>query len=304
MYLNKEYMNGKSCIPAEELPGYLSSIQKEWDKKPTCGPKTNVERFLANGVEFFPDRLIIPRVITEADDTEAIQTALMVGIETNHSMGIRTIADRPIFSGAKLPWDLGIDTADKAQTFLQTTLPTWRTDAALNNYHIGQLILMSNPPEIGTKEERPNQFVFRLSWDVFSSLNCLESNSLLEMTIGTNRLRALDRRMEQGDDQVVRFQSFYRQTGFLGSTDLAIGSAYQGNPKYIDTIMSVLNTLENQIEDPIVQLLRRLDFFADLGLNIVEFQGYVDEKTNRRNMYIYGLRGTNDDTQTGLRPCK
>lgn len=23
-------------------------------------------------------------------------------------MGIRTIADRPIFSGAKLPWDLGI----------------------------------------------------------------------------------------------------------------------------------------------------------------------------------------------------
>jgi len=121
------------------------------------------------------------------------------------------------------------------------------------------------------------------------------------MTIGTNRLRELDRRMEQGDDHVVRFQSFYQPTGFLDRTDLKIGSAYQGDPKHTDTIMSVLNTLENQIKDTTVQLLRRLDFFAGLGLNIVEFQGYVDEKTNNKNMYIYGLRGTNDDTRTGLR---
>ncbi|HCM82483.1 MAG: hypothetical protein UV63_C0019G0003 [Microgenomates group bacterium GW2011_GWC1_43_11] len=180
MYLNKERVNGNNCIPAEELPGYLLSAQGEWDKKPVYGPKANVERFLTSGAEFFPDKLIIPRVIVAADDTETIESILMNGIETNHSMGIRTIADRPIFSGAKPQWDLGIDTTDKAQNFLQTTLPAWRMDAALNNYHIGQLILMSNPPQIGTKEEHLNQFVFRLSWDCFNSLNCLESCSLMK----------------------------------------------------------------------------------------------------------------------------
>jgi hypothetical protein len=318
-------LNG--CVNAEELPDFFLQKKKEWTKTP-CGPKAEVERFLESGVGFFPDRLVILRSIVCADEVDTIEKKLYEGVINNYSMGIRVVADRPIFSGTKLNWDLEIDTNDKINNFLHNTLPRWQTDAALDNYRIVQLILMNNPPNAGTKVERPNQFVFRIRWDDFSSLNSLASQLLLEMVIGTNRLRELDRRMEDGSKNVIRYECLYKPTRFLEKTELQVGSSYlkdgpskqeNGNltingpltqikldgvdETSAKTILAVLSQINNLITDPNVQFLKRLEFFAGLGLNIVEFQGYIDE-TGTRKMYIYGLRGNNDDTKTGLQPNK
>jgi len=311
------------CVDIGELADNLFFLERKWSET-SCGPKAKVDRFFIPGTGFFPDKLVILRSILAIDNTEGIEKNLFEGLSQGASMGVRSISDRPIFSGAKLDWDLEIDSPEKVRIFLDKTLPKWKNNARANNYKISQLIIMNNPPEIGTKDEHANQFVLRARWDSFNLLNNLGSQLLVEMTIGTNRLRELDKRMEKGEGDIIRYQCLYRQTGFLEQTELQVGSSYventssEPNRNFITskpissldlskinlgdarTIQSVLFQLDALIKDQTIRLLKRLDFFASIGLNIVEFQGYIDSKTGLRKMFIYGLRGRCDETMTGL----
>ena len=100
-------------------------------------------------------------------------------------------------------------------------------------------------------------------------------------------------------NSVIRYQCLYRETGFLESTELQIGKNIV-NSTDTNTIFSVISQLNSLIKDPEIQFIKRLSFFSGLGLNIVEFQGYTHEKTGAIKMLIYGLRGVNDETLTGL----
>jgi len=123
----------------------------------------------------------------------------------------------------------------------------------------------------------------------------------MEMATGTNKLRELDQKMENGNNNIARYQCLYRVTGFLEKTELQIGNNII-NPMNVNMISSVVSQLNSLIKDPEIQFLKRLDFFAGLGLSIVEFQGYFYERTGVTKMLIYGFRGTNDETMTGLCP--
>jgi len=287
-------------ISPEELHSYLSVMNNEWART-QLGPKAKVESFLVPGAGFFPDRLVVPRSIVSADTIDIIRKKLYEGVSHGYSMGIRTVANRPIFGGGKLDWDLQIDTRNKVSNFLKNTLPKWQVNASLNNYKITQLILMDNLPEMGTKNKRSHQFVFRVAWDNYNSLYSLGSRLLMEMTTGTNKLRELDQKMENGNDNIIRYQCLYRVTGFLEKTELQIGNNIT-DPMDTKIVLSVVSQLNSLIKDPGIQFLKRLDFFASLGLNIVEFQGYFYERTGVTKMLIYGLRGTNDETNTGSCP--
>lgn len=286
------------CISTEELHLYLEDMGSEWTKT-SLDPKVKVERFLLPGAGFFPDRLVIPRSITSINDIDVVERNLYEGVKHGYSMGIRSVADRPIFGGGKLDWVLQIDTDNKVNDFLINTLPKWKVNADSNNYKIDQLILMNNLPEIGTINERPNQFVFRVAWNNCNSLSSLKSELLMEMAMGTSRLRVLDQKMEESNCNTIRYQCLYRETGFLEKTELKIGKNIV-SPTDTNTIFSVISQLNCLITDPEVELIKRLDFFAELGLNTVEFQGYSSEDNTETKMLIYGLRGVNDETLTGL----
>lgn len=285
-------------VSVEELRPYLSSINEEWIKTP-CNPKTRVEKFLLPGAGFFPDNLIIPRSIVSASDTNIIGRNLYEGIEGNYSMGIRSVADRPIFGGGKLNWDLEIDTNEKVADFLKNTLPAWKASALSNNYKIEQLIIMNNPREIGTRIEHSHQFVARVAWSNYSSLRPLGPQLIMEMAMGTNNLRVLDRKMEIEKGATIRYTCKYKETGYLEQAGLQIGGEVPDSA-IKDIILPVISQITDLIKDPNVRFLDRLEFFAGVGLDMVEFQGFIDKKTGLVKMFIYGLRGNNDETVTGL----
>jgi len=110
--------------------------------------------------------------------------------------------------------------------------------------------------------------------------------------------------MEERPDTIVRYESFYMPTGVVNRRGLSIGDAYKNYPEDMGTIMHVVNFVNGLMKDPKIQLRRRMDFFAGLGLHILEFQGYTDEYTGKNHIYIYGLRGDKDETATGLRQSK
>ncbi len=315
------------CLPVEDLSEFNSLNLRQWETQ--AGPKTFVERFLIEGVGFFPDKMIIPRSIVEVTDIPRIKQLLEEGIDQKYSMGVRTISEKPTLFGNKLPWDMEINTPEKINMFISATLPLWQDYSKNNGLTINQLIIMKNLPEIGTKHSDKNQFVARLRWDSMSD----RSNELtpyqltLEMVSGTNQLRGLDTCME--DTQVnqsvlFRYQAKYSPTRyFLGGT-VTIGTKYfielQTEAKkilienqfmlpdsvratlrseelpYIDTLLTFLR---EAAVDPNIQLLERFEFFSSIGLSAVEIQGYTN-KADKNYARIYGLRGHKDETKTGL----
>jgi len=287
------------CVSIEELDSYLLAINCEWCRT-NYGPKASVERFLIPGAGFLPDRIVIPRSIIGINDIEVIQKKLYEGIESGYSMGIRTIADKAIFGGGKLDWVLQIDSEEKADNFLEETLTKWQINARKNNYNISQLVLMNNLPEIGTTYEQPNQFVLRVAWNNCGYSISLRSQLLIEMALETNNLRKLDQKMEEGDCNTVRYQCIYKETGFLDYVDTQIGKNIT-DLKHIKTVHSAISQLNFLIKDPEIQFIKRLDFFSRIGLNTIEFQGCIFEGLEPIEMLVYGLRGTNDETLTGLK---
>jgi len=311
-----------SHVDPYELPLYISAIQKEWETIP-CGPKGEIERFLERGAGFFPDRLLIPRMIVQTNEIESIRNGLVEGVTQNASMGVRAIADRKLFGGEKLPWDMEITTIEKVNNFIKETLPQWKYAALKNRYTISQLILMYNPPEIGTKATLTNQFVARVQKDdiipPWSKINnavtneILWSRVLMEMVTGTNMLRDMDRFLNESNTDVLRVQYSYGPTGVLKNHSTQIGlekfeketmsSIHLPNisGEHKDLTPSAIAKNDNIIRDPDFQ--KRLNFFSSIGLNAIEFQGYRDTMSGLVKIYIYGIRGPNDEATTvGFHP--
>ncbi len=294
-------------VEPHEFPNYIQALKKEWANIP-CGPKGEVERFLERGAGFFPDRLLIPRVILQTNDIESIRNGLLEGVSQNCSMGVRSVADKKLFGGEKLPWVMEIISENQVNDFLDRTLELWKQAAAENNYSIGQLILMFNPPEIGTRRALPNQFVARVQKDNFLT-DTVWSRVLVEMKTGTNQLRGLDRSYDVSNDNVLRLEYLYGPTRFLREKTIQIGKKHFDDKafshirlRHLDKkkrnlLLSALMKIDEIITKS--DLPKRLDFFAGFGLNAIEFQGYVDHAGDARAL-IYGLRGYGDETCTGL----
>jgi hypothetical protein len=301
-------------VDPDELYEYIAGIQKEW-KKIQCGPKGEAERFLERGAGFFPNRLLIPRAILQMNDIENIRRELLQGVTQNYSMGIRTIADRKLLGGEKLPWDMEITTKNKVNNFIGHTLLEWKKAATENNYTISQLILMFNPQEIGTRTELPNQFVARVQRDNFLSSEA-GFRVLVEIMTDTNQLRSMDRFYNESNNNVIRSQYIYTPTGFLWKTEIQIGIDQFEIPKGQPLSSAPLTNIDPEKRgiavaalsqmDSVVKNLdfqKRLDFFTDIGFNAIEFQGYTNLKTGETNTFIYGLRGPKDEAIiTGVRP--
>lgn len=321
-HLDGSVLRSLSCVPADELPQYYASLGPELEQW-SHSPKARVERLLVEGAGIFPDKLVIPRAIISASDLDAVGAYLADGIAARYSMGVRVVADRPLFGGARLPWAIGIDCEEKAGDFLAATLPGWRNKAQKDNYGISHLILMKNLPKLGTIEERPDQFVLRAQWNPFSEGVLAQSRFLMEMAIGTNRLRTLDRRMDRGTAHTIRFNGMFSPARAPKGAELGIGSWYlcsEGgedechvlkgpagplslqnvDEKYAGIIHTVLGKISAMIIDPDIELLKRMDSLSDIGLNIIEFQGYTGPGPLNARMLIYGLRGSKDETATGL----
>ena len=71
-------------------------------------------------------------------------------------------------------------------------------------------------------------------------------------------------------------------------------------PEKISYIHTIFNFLHTAINDPTIQLLKRMDFLASIGLSEIEIQGYNNDQTDVHYARIYGLRGVKDETHTGL----
>lgn len=324
--LTKEHsaLSQSFLVKPNELIDYTQAIQKEWATKP-CGPKGEVERFFERGAGFFPNRLLIPRMIVQTVDTEEVRNGLLKGIAQNCSMGVRAVAEKKLFGGEKLPWDMEITTENKVQNFFEETLPKWRRVSAANSYIISQLILMYNPPEIGTRAELPNQFVARVQKDDiipqwFEKNNTVTNQTawsrvLTEMTTGTNKLRGMDRFFNEGNEGVLQMQYVYGPTNILRSKTTQVGSQqFDTKTKALfhlelpdlsneqrELSLGAMTKIDDIISDPDFQ--QRLNFFSSIGLNAIEFQGYRDTETGIVRAFIYGIRGPNDEATTvGFRP--
>ena len=316
------------CIPVGELAEFNTLNNVEWEKR-AFGPKAFVERFLIEGAGFFPDNLITPRTIVEANDIHSIRQLLQEGINQKYAMGVRTISDQQIFSGNRLPWEMEINTPEKIDMFIHGLLPIWQNDSENKGLKINQLILMKNLPEIGTKKSNEHQFVARLRWETIEQTTEIVPYQLvLEMISGTNKLRDLDLCMEDkqiNKEELFRYIGRYTPTRAFLDANIQIGTNYFteqiSNPglfeltegftfpqsqrtriqpdhmRYIDTLLSFLH---KAAVDPNTKLLERLDFFSSMGLSSIEIQGYADQHKNIAR--IYGLRGPKDETETGLKP--
>lgn len=316
------------AIPVEDLPEFNEINSKNWEER-SFGPKTKAERFLVSEAGFFPDKLVTTRSIIPIDDVDLIHDLLHEGIENHYSMGIRTVADKAILFGNRLPWEMEVDSPGKIDLFLSETLPSWLAYSAGNDLTISQIILMNNLPEIGTKLPQRNQFVARMKMDAFDESSRLGSPQfMLEMTNGTNKLRDLDKRMEDKNTNrknIIRYEASYTPTRFFTGAHIQIGTNYfidkPSEPQiftlqkeftfsdeqrallrpdkitYIDTMFSFLN---DAVSDPNIEFLKRLSFLSSIGLPAVEIQGYSDIRKKTHYARIYGLRGPNDETNTGL----
>lgn len=326
--LSVDTRNCFHCLPVEDLPEFNEINKLQYG--PQSGPKTLIERFLVEDAGFFPNKLITPRTIVEANDVKKIQHLLEEGIRQHYSMGIRTISDGWTFHGNKLPWEMEIDSPEKIAKFFTATLPLWKDYYKTNGLTINQLILMKNLPEIGTKHSNENQFVARLTWnDMRYSQEEKPDQLILEMVSGTNQLRGLDVCLEDEQvhrEEIFRYIATFSAAKFLQGGTVTMGTNYfveshmtpQTYPieqqfalpdfvrtmvqpdrlAYVDTLFTFLH---NATFDPTTKLLDRLDFLAKNGLNSIEIQGYA-KKQDKNYARIYGLRGPKDETETGLQP--
>lgn len=314
------------CIPIEDLAERNEQSRLFWEAR-SAAPKIGVERFLLES-DFFPEHLITTRSIVPIDDVSHISELLHQGIKNKFSMGVRTTSEHHTLFGNKLPYIMEIDSADKINTFITHTVPQWRHEDPYRNMDIHHIILMNNLPEIGTVDPSPHQFVARVRLDNPSMLQTIQPiHLILEMVTGTNKLRELDSQMEKRNTNmhdVIRYQAVYSLTRIFSGANIQIGVNYLKKelsnpeifqmdrpfflspqlkdalkPEKITYIQTIFNFLSTAINDPNIQLLKRMDFLSSIGLSEIEIQGYNDDQKNIHFARIYGLRGIDDETKTG-----
>jgi len=84
---------------------------------------------------------------------------------------------------------------------------------------------------------------------------------------------------------------------FVTDQALTLKSADKIDPYVAATMRSFFSFLQENINDPNIQLLKRFDFLASIGLTDIEFQGFNNHKWG---VYIYGLRGMYDETRLNI----
>ena len=128
------------------------------------------------------------------------------------------------------------------------------------------------------------------------------------MVTGTNKLRELDSQMEKRNTNmhdVIRYQAVYSLTRIFSGANIQIGVNYLKKelsnpeifqmdrpfflspqlkdalkPEKITYIQTIFNFLSTAINDPNIQLLKRMDFLSSIGLSEIEIQGYNDDQKN------------------------
>ncbi len=324
------YQEGKHaffhCVPIEDLAERNKLSRLFWEKI-SVAPKIGVERFLLES-DFFPESLITTRSIVPINDVAQISELLHKGVENKFSMGVRTVSEKHILFGNKLPYVMEIDSSEKIDMFINQTIPQWRYEYSHSELNIRHIILMNNLPEIGTINSSPYHFVARISFNESSTSSLDPTQLILEMVTGTNKLRELDSQMEKKHENmhdVVRYQEYYSPTRYFCGANIQIGINYfqkkfshpsifqidkpfslspqvsaELKPEKISYIHTIFNFLHTAINDPTIQLLKRMDFLASIGLSEIEIQGYNNDQTDVHYARIYGLRGVKDETHTGL----
>lgn len=134
-----------------------------------------------------PEKDRIVQIPVDAFKPDLISQKMSEVIRQGNWVGIRTgLLPQPLGNS---PWRMGIKTASNIDEFLRDVYPQWIHDRQWKD--LTEIIVVSNPPELGERKFDHKHFVFRV-W-------CLGGQVVIELRLGTSQLRSIEKNADPRD---------------------------------------------------------------------------------------------------------
>lgn len=295
------------------IESFRGRIESLWQEAcDSC--QTNKAR-IDKMLEILPEDLRSPHITIPIGQEKELRQTIerLVGQEKN--IGLRTCfaEGREPVSGTS-PWAMGLKNNKDIEKFFQETYPQWRQIPNLQ-----EIIVMSNPQELGDKSLLPNHFVFRV--EAFSPRELR-----VELRIGTEHLRAIEAETERQDLIEIKMEVPHNFYGIYSPGQIIVtpGQAYLNTsfiPKGMNQFLTdngivwsgkedtqliinaqplmVINKVIKTVFDkwtrsPKENIYYLLLALKKFDLNSLEFQGYHD-LGKVKWIKAYGFRGIREE---------
>lgn len=167
----------------------------------------------------FPSEAVIPQVVVKADDKRALRKAMLSLLEEDENcLGVRTCYS-PDRLG-KAPYSMGkIKDRKAVDRFLENDYQSWLQNERHGEHgeHFEEIIVLANPPLLGTPETEDEHFVFIAKID--------PGRFLTEVALDTSQLRTIE---NANKDSLIEIERFSAPGTPLrrGATETSIGQDY------------------------------------------------------------------------------